>query len=75
MKFQIECSTSKSRQLCLICKQNFKINEARLIVCNDEGDRYGDVCHQCIAKGGNWVQFQLQEFSNKLLARKTEVGV
>lgn len=53
MKFQIECNTSKSRQVCLICQQNLQINEARLVVCNDQGDGYGDICHQCIAKGGN----------------------
>ena len=34
----------------------------------DPGEGYGDICHQCIAKGGNWIQFQLQKFSQKLLA-------
>jgi hypothetical protein len=70
MKFQIECNTGRSRQVCLICQQNLQINEARLVVCNDQGDGYGDICHQCIAKGGNWIQSQLQEFSKKLLATK-----
>ncbi|MGF1939516.1 MAG: hypothetical protein RM347_035230 [Nostoc sp. ChiQUE02] len=70
MKFQIECNTGKSSQVCLICQQNFQTHEARLIICNDQGEGYGDICHQCIAKGGNWIQYQLQNFSNKLLVAK-----
>ncbi|MGJ5633688.1 hypothetical protein [Nostoc sp. CALU 1950] len=68
MKFQIECNTGDISKMCLICQENFQTDEARLIVCNDQGEGYGDICHQCIAKGGNWVQFQLQKFSQKLLA-------
>jgi hypothetical protein len=70
MKFQIECNTRKSRQVCLICQQNFQMNEARLIVCSDEGGGYGDICPQCIARGGNWIQVQLQESSHNLIAEK-----
>jgi hypothetical protein len=70
MKFQIECNTGKTRQICLICQQTFQTHKARLIICNDQGEAYGDICHQCISKGGNWIQFQLQEFSHKILAFK-----
>jgi hypothetical protein len=73
MKFQIECNTSKSNksnQRCLICQQKFQTHKARLIICNDQGEGYGDICHQCISKGGNWIQFQLQEFSQKMLVLK-----
>ncbi|MDZ8079042.1 MAG: hypothetical protein RMX35_08065 [Nostoc sp. DcaGUA01] len=68
MKYQIECNTGKINQICLICQQSFQTNEARLIICNDQGESYGDLCYQCIANGGDWVQFQLQKFSQKLLA-------
>lgn len=68
MKFQIECNPGKISKICLICQQNSQTDEARLIVCNDQGKGYGDICHQCIAKGGDWVQFQLQKFSHQLLA-------
>lgn len=64
MKLQIECNRSKNNQICLICHKPFQMSEARLIVCNDRGDRYGDVCPECIAKGGNWVSIQLWELSN-----------
>ncbi|MGV0105280.1 hypothetical protein [Nostoc sp. DSM 114167] len=68
MKFQIECNTGKISKRCLICQQTSQADEARLIVCNDQGESYGDICHQCIAQGGNWVKCQLQKFSQKLLA-------
>ncbi|OUL36110.1 hypothetical protein BV372_08570 [Nostoc sp. T09] len=70
MQFQIECNTDKSSQVCLICHQTFQMLAARLIICNDQGDGYGDICPQCTARGGNWIQVQLQEFSNKPLALK-----
>ncbi|MFN6561271.1 MAG: hypothetical protein RMY28_015965 [Nostoc sp. ChiSLP01] len=70
MKFQIECNADTISQICLICQQNFQTNAARLIVCNDQGEGYGDLCSQCIAQGGNWIQYQLQKFSQKILALK-----
>lgn len=70
MQFQIECNTEKISQVCLICHQNFQILAARLIVCNDQGEGYGDICPQCTAKGSNWVHHQLQQLSNQLLALK-----
>lgn len=51
MKFQIECNLGKNSKICLICQQNFQGDKARLIVCNDHGKGYGDICHKCIAKG------------------------
>lgn len=70
MKFQIECNLLQISKICLICQEYFQTHEARLIVCNDQGEGYGDLCYQCIAKGGNWVQYQLEQFSQKLLALK-----
>ncbi|MDZ8107558.1 MAG: hypothetical protein RM338_18325 [Nostoc sp. DedQUE12a] len=70
MKLQIECNLVQISKICLICQEHFQTHEARLIVCNDQGEDYGDLCYQCIAKGGNWVQYQLQQFSQKLLALK-----
>ena len=70
MKFQIECNTGIISQVCLICQESFQMHEARLIVYNDQGDTYGDICHHCIVRGGDWIKFQLQQFSNKLLTLK-----
>jgi hypothetical protein len=65
MQFQIECNTLKNNQMCLTCNQLFQAREARLIVCSEKGDGYGDVCPECIGRGAHWIKSQLQEFSRK----------
>jgi hypothetical protein len=60
MQFAIECNRLRKQQTCLICSQQFQMGEARLIVCSDQGDSYGDVCPECMARGGNWINSQLQ---------------
>ncbi|GAB1544678.1 hypothetical protein NUACC21_73540 [Scytonema sp. NUACC21] len=67
MQFQIECNSLKNKQLCLTCTQMFQPTEARLIVCNTQGDSYGDVCPDCVAKGANWIKSQLKQFNNRKL--------
>jgi hypothetical protein len=61
MKFQIECNSLKKKQTCLVCKNPFEMKDARLILCSDAGDRYGDVCPDCMAKGADWIGSQYQE--------------
>lgn len=65
MKFQIECNTLQSDQICLVCNQQLQMGEARLIVCNDYGDSFGDICPHCIAMGSDWISSQLQQISYK----------
>jgi hypothetical protein len=60
MQFQIECNSLKKQQSCLICHQIYQMVEARLIVCSNKGDSYGDVCPKCIGRGINWIDSQLQ---------------
>jgi hypothetical protein len=67
MQFQIECNTLKNNQMCLICNQLFQTREARVIVCSEEGDGYGDVCPECIGRGVHWIKSQLQEFSSNFI--------
>jgi hypothetical protein len=43
----------------LVCNRLFQLSEARLIVCDDRGDRYGDICPECTTRGGNWINSQL----------------
>lgn len=66
MKFQIECNSLKNNQMCLICNQLFQTSEARLIVCSDEGEGFGDICPECINMGAYWIKSQLQQFSSSL---------
>ncbi|RAM51606.1 hypothetical protein BLD44_017525 [Mastigocladus laminosus UU774] len=66
MKFQIECnSLLTNNQMCLVCDRLFQTEAARLIVCSDKGDSYGDVCPECIARGATWIGSQLQQFRCK----------
>ncbi|HAG84699.1 MAG TPA: hypothetical protein DCL61_26995 [Cyanobacteria bacterium UBA12227] len=67
MQFQIECnSLLKNYQTCLTCREPFEMREARVIVCNERGDSYGDICPQCIAMGFNWIGNQLQHLSQQV---------
>nr|OEJ77172.1 hypothetical protein BH720_00405 [Desertifilum tharense IPPAS B-1220] len=67
MKFQIECNRLlKMPKTCLTCQNLFEMGEARVIVCNDEGDSYGDICPHCIAMGSSWLGNKIQRFDRKL---------
>lgn len=67
MQFQIECNRFlKNHQTCLTCDELFEMREARVIVCNEQGYSYGDICPQCIRMGSNWLGSQLQQLSRRL---------
>lgn len=61
MQFKMECNSLKKQQICLICNQQFQMGEARLIVCSNQGDSYGDVCPKCMGRGANWINNQLRQ--------------
>ncbi|WP_281172805.1 hypothetical protein [Cylindrospermum stagnale] len=42
------------------------MKEARLIICDDQGEIYGDVCPECIARGATWIGNRLQQSNHKL---------
>ncbi|MDX2228895.1 MAG: hypothetical protein NW220_04630 [Leptolyngbyaceae cyanobacterium bins.349] len=42
------------------------MQDARVIACNANGDRYGDICGNCIAKGSSWLSNRLQQQSLQL---------
>ena len=65
MQLQIECNnTSLSDQPCLLCNQEFELQEARVIVCNEGGANCGDLCPECISKGPDWIWQRLIQTSN-----------
>ncbi|MEA5619083.1 hypothetical protein VB711_14735 [Cronbergia sp. UHCC 0137] len=68
MRFQIECNRLLNSQTCLTCHKQFDLQEARLIICDDEGQCCGDVCPECIAKGAKWIDSRLPKFNQKLSA-------
>ena len=65
MQFQIECNTLKNSEICLICTKQFQMQKARLIICNDQGDSYGDICPQCAAMGAYWIGQQLKALDGR----------
>lgn len=60
IQFQIECHQSSHPAQCCTCRQSFKMQDARVIACNAQGDRYADLCTNCIAKGSSWLANRLQ---------------
>lgn len=76
MQLQIECNPLPFRQeQCLICNQAFKMTEAKVIVCNDRGKDYGEVCPKCLEKGFHWLSDrfeQLQQPKKVIAMRQTQ---
>jgi len=54
MQLQVECN-SLSKQQPAGFNQSFEMSE-RVIVCDDQGDSYGEVCSQCLSMGFNWIK-------------------
>ncbi len=64
MQLQIECNREPFKQKsCLICNQLFEMTEARIIVCNDQGNDYGEVCPKCLRKGFSWLSDRFEQLS------------
>lgn len=66
MQFQIECNGSLNQETCLLCQEQFQMRKARVIVCNDRGDSYGELCPKCVAKGYNLLGTKLQQLTHLL---------
>ncbi len=64
MQLQIECNqTPCKQQPCLICNQLFELTEAKIIVCNDQGQSYGEVCSECLEKGFYWLNDRFKQLN------------
>lgn len=65
MQLQIEYNNcSFKEQICYLCKQQFEMKEARVIVCNKHGEGLGEVCPHCISKGFIWMEKRFQQLGN-----------
>jgi hypothetical protein len=63
MQLQIEHTSSlPTQQSCVLCDQFFRPNLARVIVCGQDGEAYGDLCTDCLAQGSGFIRTQLQRF-------------
>jgi predicted amidophosphoribosyltransferase len=64
MQLQIECNDAPfQKQLCLTCDRQFETTEAKVIVCNDLGKAYGEVCPHCLEKGFNWISDRFSQLN------------
>lgn len=71
MQLQVECNDFVGkRQVCWTCDRSFEMQEAQVIICNDQGTSYGKVCPRCINKGFGWLSSQFERLSQP---RKTLV--
>ncbi|NDJ18167.1 hypothetical protein [Myxacorys almedinensis] len=69
MQLQIECNTSKhGSQVCCVCSHRFALGQAKVILCDDQGAAYGEVCSACLHNGFDWIK---QEFEYSNLLHKT----
>ena len=78
MQLQIEYNRcSQLDSCCYLCKQQFEMKEARVIVCDDRAEGYGEVCPDCIAKGFTWMENRFQQLSyhSNLSARVGVTGL
>lgn len=65
MQLQIECNPAPLQsQTCLICKRLFEMTEAKIIVCNDHGNNYGEVCPQCLQRGFDWLSDRFEQLNH-----------
>lgn len=81
MQLQIECNEILHQQkFCWMCDQLFEPKEAKIIVCNNQGNCYGEVCPECLEKGFNRPKYVLEgdicgcfdNISHETLLEKTQ---
>jgi DNA-directed RNA polymerase subunit RPC12/RpoP len=63
MQLQVECSnTVGKQQVCQICNRSFEMQAAQVMVCDDQGSIYGNVCPECISRGFGWLNSHFKPF-------------
>lgn len=66
MQLQVECGLPGLAQPCTLCEQSFEMKEGRVILCSDQGDKYGEVCPQCISQGIHWLNHQFERLMQQV---------
>ncbi|MEP0911262.1 hypothetical protein NDI45_10070 [Leptolyngbya sp. GB1-A1] len=66
MQLQVECGFPGLAQPCSLCEQSFEMKEGRVILCDDQGDRYGEVCPDCISQGIHWLNHEFERLVQQL---------
>jgi hypothetical protein len=64
MQLQVECNDRVGKhQVCWTCDRIFKMQAARVIICDDQGKNCGEVCPTCISKGYGWLNSQFERLT------------
>jgi hypothetical protein len=72
MQLQVECTGfSTVAQPCWVCKETFEMKEGRVIICDGQGDRYGEVCPECIGRGYSWLNNQFERLVQQVSRPQT----
>lgn len=67
MQLQIECNYAPGQtQICSLCKTSFVMQEAQILLCNEQGRSYGQVCPKCLGRGLNWINNQFDTLNQPL---------
>lgn len=72
MQLQVECNDRVGKhQVCWTCDRVFKMQAAKVILCDDQGENCGDVCPTCISRGYGWLSSQFEQLTSP---QKTSVA-
>lgn len=64
MQLQIECNHAPFKsQRCLTCNSLFEMAEAKVLVCNNQGKYYGEVCPNCLNEGFAWIRDRFEQLN------------
>jgi hypothetical protein len=76
MQLQIECNNIPFQQKsCWICNQPFETREAKVVICNDQGNDYGEVCPECLEMGFYWLSNRFEQLNQprkRIAIRQTQ---
>jgi hypothetical protein len=65
MQFQIEYNEVPLKtEQCLICDRLFEMTEAKVIICDDQGKSFGEVCPKCLKKGFGWLSDRFEQLNH-----------
>ncbi|MBF2029435.1 MAG: hypothetical protein IGS48_22195 [Oscillatoriales cyanobacterium C42_A2020_001] len=63
LQLQVEYNSAPKQCHCWTCDHPFEMRDAEVTVCNARGDRYGEICPSCIAKGSSWLANRFHELT------------
>jgi hypothetical protein len=63
MQLQVECNGTGKHHDCWTCDRSFEVHSARVLIYNNHGKNYGEVCPQCLDRGFEWLSHRFEQLS------------